>query len=136
MKKLDLPRISERVRGFTLPDDGVMYVFDYDEVFRVSLGSPPSVEVLPDNPYEFEATQPEYFGVSEREPIRQSGAVSLTYKFDPSANFQSIAVSTQGTIETIEFRTLSGDWFVATFSECGKYLVVAEPYLVEVWSLA
>lgn len=136
MKKLDLPRISERIRGFTLPDNGVMYVFDYDEVFRVSLGCPPSVEVLPDNPYDFEATRPEYFGVSDREPIRQSGPVSLTYTFDPSANCQSISVSTHQTTETIEFRTLSGDWFVATLSECGKYLVVAEPYLVEVWSLA
>lgn len=136
MKKLDLPRISERIRGFTLPHDGVMHVFDYDEVFRVSLGNPPSVEVLPDNPYEFEANRTESFGVSEREPIRQTGPFSLTYKFDPRANFQSITVSAHGTIETIEFRTLSGDWFVATLSVCGKYLVVGEPYLIEVWSLA
>jgi hypothetical protein len=135
MRKIDLPRISERIRGFTLTEDGIMYVFDYDEVFRVSLEGAPSIEVLPDNPYEFEASRPDSFGVSERDPILSFGHVSLKYNFDPSANSQCITVTANGTVETIEFRTLSGDWFAATLSAEGKYLVGAEPYLIEVWSL-
>lgn len=112
-----------------------MYVFDYDEVFRVSLESPPSVELLPDNPYEFEASRPDSFGVSARDPILQFGPVSLKYEFDPRASSQNITVTNNGSVETMEFRTLSGDWFAATLSEGGEYLVVAEPYLIEVWSL-
>ena len=53
MKKIELPRISGRIRGFTLPADGAMYVFDYDEVFHVNLHHP-SVEVLTITPAAFE----------------------------------------------------------------------------------
>lgn len=135
MKKLALPRISERIRGFTLPVEGEMYVFDYDEVFRISLQSPPSLEVLPDNPYDFEARHPDAFGVSDREPILCSGSVGLSYEFDPRANFQTVTVTNNEAVEVVEFRTLSGDWFVATLSDRGQYLVVAEPYLLELWAL-
>lgn len=41
-----------------------MYVFDYDEVFRVSLRHP-SVKVLALTPNAFEAEHPQYLGVSD-----------------------------------------------------------------------
>ena len=135
MYKLNLPRISERIRGFTPPEDGVMFVFDYDEVFRITLGDPPSVETLRDNPYEFESNHPDHFGVSDKEPILESGSFKLSYQFDSRSNFQNITVESLEKAESIQFRTLSGDWFIATFSPCQKYLLIAEPYLIEVYSL-
>ena len=135
MRKIELPRISERIRGFTLPVDGRMNVFDYDEVFQVNLGEPVTVEVLPDNPYEFEEKTADYFGVSDREPIRTAGQTKVSYNFEPSAPSVSISVDTTQGIQHIEFRTLSGDWFVATLTPRGDFLILAEPYLLEVYAL-
>lgn len=135
MQKLNLPRISERIRGFTLPEDGVMFVFDYDEVFRINLENTPFVETLCENPYEFETNHPEHFGVSDREPILESGSFKLHYQFEPSDNFQAITLESSEKSQSIQFQTLSGDWFMATFSPCQKYLLIAEPYLFEVYLL-
>lgn len=134
MKKIELPRISERIRGFTLPADGVMHVFDYDEVFRVSLRHP-SVQVLSLNPDTFEAEHPRYLGVSENPPLLDVDETSVAYSFDPRADAQSVEVLSAGQRHEILFRTFSGDWFVATLSVDGCYLIVAEPYLLEVYSL-
>jgi hypothetical protein len=136
MYKLNLPYLSERIRGFTLSDDGVMCVFDYDEVFRIKLSdSFLAVEVLDDNPYDFEEQNLDFFGVSDRKPICQLGDFKLSYQFNPYADFQDVILQSPEQCETQRFRTFSGDWFVATFSPCGKYLVMAEPYLIEVYLL-
>lgn len=135
MRKIELPRISERIRGFTLPFEGKMNVFDYDEVYQVNLVAPVTVEVLADNPYEFEAKTADYFGVSDREPIRIAGQTRVSYKFDPHASSVSVVVEMAQRTQHINFQTLSGDWFVATLTPCGDFLVLAEPYLLEIYAL-
>jgi hypothetical protein len=135
MKKIELPRISERIRGFTLPANGVMQVFDYDEVFQVNLRNP-SVEVLALTPDAFEAEHPRCLGVSELSPLLVVDETSVSYSFDPRADAQTVEVLSVGQRHEISFRTLSGDWFVATLSADGRYLVLAEPYLLEVYFLA
>jgi len=134
MKKLELPRISERIRGFTLPTDGMMYVFDYDEVFRVNLNHA-ALEVLALNPYDFETRHPSYLGISENQPLLDVNGISIRYSFNPSADAQSVSVLMAGLRQEITFRTFSGDWFVATLSADGSHLIIAEPYLLEVYSL-
>lgn len=135
MRKLPLPRISERIRGFTLPESGSFFVFDYDEVFRVTLGDEPSVEVLDENPYDFEDKVPGYFGVSERAPILERESIRVSYDFDPKLSAQDVLIESPLAKETLSFRTFSGDWFVATLSEGAEFLFIAEPYLIEVYSL-
>ena len=135
MHKLELPRISERIRGFTLPAEGKMNVFDYDEVFQLNLGDQITVEVLTENPYDFEERTPEYFGVSDREPIRTTETAKVSYNFDPRASSVMVAVESDQGTHHIEFQTLSGDWFVATLTPRGDFLVLAEPYLLEVYAL-
>jgi hypothetical protein len=134
MRKLQLPPISERIRGFTIPESGSMYVSDYDEIHKVTLSDPPTVEWIEGNPYEFEET-PNYLGVTAGSPILNAGGFTLSYEFDPKADVQDVVVTSPTQTETISFRTLSGDWFVATFSADAKYLVVAEPYVIEVYLL-
>jgi hypothetical protein len=112
-----------------------MNVFDYDEAFQINLGDQVTVDVLPENSYDFEARTPDYFGVSDREPIRTTETAKVSYDFDPAASSVKVEVeSAQGT-HHIDFRTLSGDWFVATLTPRGDFLVLAEPYLIEVYAL-
>src|SRR5262245_40008677 len=95
MKKIELPRISERIRGFTLPTDGVMQVFDYDEVFRVSLRHA-SVEVLALNPNAFEGEHPGYLGASENPPLLDVAGTSVSYSFNPRADTQQVELLSNG----------------------------------------
>lgn len=134
MRKLELPRIAERIRGFTIPESGVMFVSDYDEIHKVDLSEPPKIEWIEGNPYSLE-DRPNCLGVTDVAPILQAGHFKLSYNFDPKANNQDVTLASAEGKKVIPFRTLSGDWFVATLSADGKYLVIAEPYLIEVYQL-
>jgi hypothetical protein len=133
MHQVAIPKISERIRGFTPPKNGVFHVFDYDEVFRVELEGSPKVEVLDKNPYDFEAECGEYYGVSEKSAVLSQAGYRVTYNFDPAANEIAVSVAGPNGKEVIDFPTLSGDWFVATIEENGKYLFIAEPYQLNVY---
>lgn len=134
MQKVNLPKISERIRGFTLPENGVFYVFDYDEVFRISLGATANVEITGENPYDFEERCGSYYGVSDKEPILSCRDANLRYSFDPSKNSQTVHIHTGHGEEILNFPSLSGDWFVATLTADGTYLFIAEPYLIEAYA--
>ena len=112
-----------------------MNVFDYGEVFRVNLIDPVTIEVLLESPCDFEARTTHYFGISDREPIRAAGTVKISYGFDPKASSVRVAIESTQNTQYIDFRTLSGDWFVATLTPCGEFLVMAEPYLIEAYAL-
>jgi len=134
MKKIDLPRFSERIRGITLPVDGVMHAFDYDEVFKIDL-SDVSVEVLDEDPYAFADAHAGFLGVSGNEPLLSVGNSMVSYAFDPTGDSQTVHFVSQGQPNDMEFRTLSGDWFFASLTADESYLVIAEPYLLEVYRL-
>ena len=134
MKRIPLPRISERIRGFTLPENGVLHVFDYDEVFKVDLRRG-SVDVLAVDPVAFESEHPESLGVSEKPPLLKTDRAAITYTFDPSADSQTVRLVIGGQSYDIPFRTLSGDWFVATLTADEQYLVIAEPYGLDAYEL-
>ena len=135
MKKISLPRTSERIRGLTLPENGLMYVCDYDEVFKVIIGDNSKAEVLNDNPYEFLESLSHALGVPEGEPILEFNGNSISYKFNSISDFVIVNCKINGQKSSIEFRILSGDWFVASFSKCGEYLILAEPYGIELYEL-
>lgn len=133
MKQVELPRTTERIRGVTLPKDGFMYVCDYDEVFKVVVGSLSEPEILDDDPYEFLEKLPHSLGVSNHSPILESNGNFISYQFDPNSDFIAVSYEILGVKGELEFRTFSGDWFAASFSECGKYLMLAEPYGFELY---
>ena len=152
MIKLDIPRTSERIRGITLPEDGAMYVADYDEVFKITLNENATVETLDNNPYEFLESQEHFLGIGEHKPITKCNGNKVTYTFLPPVEYGTlkhklrnifglnkdyITVKYHISNKTgkIKFRALSGDWFVASFSKDGNYLVIAEPYDFEVYKI-
>jgi len=136
MKKITLPYTSERIRGVTLPENGLLYVCDYDEVFKVIIGSESEPEILDDDPYDFLDALPHSLGVSQNPPILESSGNSISYDFDPRSDFVTVKCKISGTQSDIEFRTLSGDWFAASFSQCGKYIILAEPYSFDLYEVA
>ncbi|GAA0829021.1 hypothetical protein [Cupriavidus pauculus] len=134
MKRIELPRISERIRGFTLPVGNVLHVFDYDEVFRIDLQKH-SVEVLALDPYAFDAEHPEALGVSENQPLLRTGSFEISYSFAPDKSSQTVKVIAKNEIHELSFPTLSGDWFIATLTADERYLLMAEPYLLAIYAL-
>lgn len=131
LQKLSIPKFTERLYGFTIPNDGKIYACDHDESFDITLEQSPVVEILDDNPYEFIASFENSLGVPGGVPIHQLNETELSYFFDGRDDFVNVTVRHGSQIKEISFRTLSGDWFVGTISKCGKYLVLAEPYLFE-----
>ncbi|MBE9064429.1 hypothetical protein [cf. Phormidesmis sp. LEGE 11477] len=136
MRKLELPRIfSERIRGLSIPSDGVFFVCDYDEVLEVKIREQIEVEVTEHDTYEFLASLPKSLGLNERGAIHRRGENSISYTFVPTEDYATVSYCVFGQHDELRFRTLSGDWFGASFSECGKYLVLAEPYDIEIYEL-
>ena len=64
-------------------------------------------------------------------PLHRLGQTSISYSFDRKPGHVEVTVRRGDRDETISFRTLSGDWFAGTLSTCGRFLVLAEPYLLE-----
>lgn len=134
MRKITLPYICDRMRGFTLPIDGGMLIHDNDEIFRVELAEPVTVASVPGDPYEHEE-QAVVFGITLRPPLLEFGSTSVSYAFSPLADKQVVRVTVGNAQEIIRFASLSGDWFVATLTSNASHLVIAEPYLLEVYDL-
>ena len=130
-RKLVIPEFTERLYGFTIPEAEKIYAVDHDESFEITLSSSPEVEVLEDNPYEFIASFENALGVPDGVPIHKVNEIEISYNFDGKNDFVKVAVRRGNQSEETSFRTFSGDWFVGTLSKCGKYLVLAEPYLLE-----
>jgi hypothetical protein len=135
-QKLPLPTFTERLYGFTIPHAGIIYACDHDESFRISLNGVPRVEVLDSKPYDFIASFDNALGIPGGTPLLRFNHVEVDYHFDGRPGTVTISVRHGDQTENVNFRTLSGDWFVATLSTCGKYLVLADPYLFECFEFA
>lgn len=142
MEKLDIskPAESDRIIGFTIPRNGNFYVCDHDEVWSVEIAEPPRIEVTDYAPYEFVGQSRDFVGLvfeglSENRPLMQAGGNEISWNFDPKADFVTVKCKVGGRAEEVKFRTFSGDWFTASLSDDGKYLVLADPYLLEAYKL-
>jgi hypothetical protein len=141
MRKLDLNGFhSDRIIGFTIPRGGTFHICDHDEVWRVRIGAVAEAELTDDAPYEFIAANRDFLGLvmhgmSANTPIHEVDRSRLAYDFDPKSDAVTVRCVTSGAQQDISFRTFSGDWFAASFSDDGKHLVLAEPYDLAVYSL-
>jgi hypothetical protein len=137
MKKLDLTIPSERIIGFTIPRDGRFYVLDHNEAWEIKIGPPLEIEETDIEPNGFVAKRDDFVGWGDERnpPILVHGETAVSYEFDPRQDHVTVSYSTGESSGEIEFRTLSGDWFSASLSADGSYLVLAEPYAVELYSV-
>lgn len=136
LRKLPMPIFTERLYGFTIPNAGKIYACDHDESFEITLADVPSVEVLEHRPYDFIAGFENALGIPGGTPLQRLGDTEVAYQFDGRQRFVTVSVQRGNQKESVSFRTFSGDWFVGTLSTCGRYLVLAEPYLFECYEFA
>lgn len=128
MKKIKLPCTSERIIGVSLPIKGVFYVCDHDEVHEVTLSPNVSVRVLNNDPFEMLESLPLKLSLYEDKPLISINENSISYTFEPTKDYVDVNYIINGETGNIRFGILSGDWFSASFSNCGNYLMLAEPY--------
>jgi hypothetical protein len=143
MKKLDItPALQqmERFIGVTIPRSGKFSVCDHDEVVRITIDGSVAPEVSDEHPYKFVENNSDFLGIvfdglPENQPILRVGSTAISYKFDPKQDFARVECDVAGKRGALEFRTFSGDWFVASLSEDGRHLVLAEPYEVALYEV-
>lgn len=138
MKQIELKIPSERIIGFTIPREGLFHVCDHDEVWEIRIGPPPSVEITDHASYEFANAHADFVGWGQENgrELKKVGSTEIDYEFDPPQDFQHIECRIAGQVERLKFRTFSGDWFSASLSADGRFLVLAEPYRLELYDLA
>ena len=134
LRRIPIEPFSERMFGFTVPNNGVFFAVDHDEAFKIDLKASPQVEVLEDSPYAFIDSFDNALGVPGGQPLLAHGEKTVSYDFDGHDDYVEVFVRRGREEAKLRFRTLSGDWFVATLSTCGTHLVLAEPYLLEVYA--
>lgn len=136
MQRLDLNGFrSDRILGFTVPRNGVFQICDHDEVWRVVIGASAEADVTDDAPYEFSQQSPDFIPEGSNRPLLQAGQARLDYKFKRGDDFATVRYSSPITSGEIKFRTFSGDWFVASLSDDGRHLILAEPYDLAIYAL-
>lgn len=143
MRKLDIrPALQqmERFIGITIPRNGKFFVCDHDEVVQITIDGSVAPEVSEEHPYKFVENNPDFIGIvfddlTKNEPILRVGTTGISYKFDPRQDFVQVEYDIAGKRGALDFRTFSGDWFVASLAEDGTHLVLAEPYEVALYEV-
>ena len=136
MDELELSIPSERLIGFTVPENNRFLVCDHEEVWRVVVGLSVGVEQTDYAPYEI-AERHDFvgWGKADAVPILSFGQRAVSYDFDRSASAAKVLFSDGTTEKKIEFPTFSGDWFGASLSREGRLLVLAEPYRIGLYRM-
>ena len=143
MRKLNfsIPEESERIIGFTIPRNGSFHICDHDNVWNITIGLSPTVEVTDHDPYKFAEQNTDFLGVvfeglKPNEPLMQAGESHIGCDFDRKNDFVTVSYEVDGRAGQIEFRTFSGDWFSASLSDDGRHLILAGPYEIALYEIS
>jgi hypothetical protein len=138
LTRLQVPWFAERLLGITVPEAGRMYACSYEGVHELALADP--VLVTTDDThaedYDFLGSKGQTLGLHGGTPVLQAAGSAIAYSFDPEAASQSIHIRRGSWASRVEFPTDSGDWFYASLSTCGTFLVMAEPYRLHVYHVS
>ena len=138
IEPIRLPWIAERFLGITVPESGRLSACSYEGLHTIDLSRLP-VGVETDATGREDLDRLGAFGAvlggSGGEPLLRVGTTQIRYRFDPGAPRQRVFLRRVGEVHEVPFVTLSGDWFHATLSRCGTYLVLAEPSGIEAYRI-
>jgi len=136
LEELPLKIPSERLIGFTAPARGRFFVCDHDEVWMVDLKDKAELVEIDDAPYKFVEGRSDFvgWGLNDKE-VKEVGDTGIQYEFHPSRDFVVVHYWIGAKSGEINFRISSGDWFAASLSDDGKFLVLAEPYALAIFAM-
>jgi hypothetical protein len=138
LTRLQVPLFAERLLGITIPEAGRMYACSYEGIHELALTD--LVRVTTDKAhaedYDFLQSKGRALGLHGGTPLLEVAGLAISYSFDPDAASQSIHIRRGSWASRVEFPTDSGDWFHASLSTCGAFLVMAEPYRLEVYHVS
>lgn len=137
---LSIPPESDRIIGITIPDAEAFYVCDHDQVWKATLGETPTYELTELEPYPLAKSRADFLGLvfaghQANSPLHRLGPNQIEYTFDPYEGTVDVKYRFGEECGTIEFPTFSGDWFAASFSVDGRYLILAEPYEISLYAI-
>jgi len=140
MKKVECQIPTERIIGVTIPEDGKFYVCDYDEVFEAVIGEQVSFKVTDFEPNEFAYESSTFIGLNlagkvANTPILSIDDNKITPSFKTGDDYAEIDYDIKKEQGTLKFQTFSSDWFCVSFSKCGQFIILAEPYAIDVYAI-
>ncbi|MHC2330990.1 hypothetical protein [Bradyrhizobium sp. USDA 4454] len=138
MKRINLPFISDRYIGFTIPEGGTYYICDHDAVWLITLAPELIVHETDINPYNFVEGRRDFLGLvfdglEANAPLLRVGQNTIAYVFDPEADKVVVKYVVAGQGGEIEFPIFSQYWFSASFSDDGRHLILAEPDSIAIY---
>ncbi len=133
MKQLKIEPFTDRIIGLTLPENGEMYICDHNEVYLLRLENM-EASITGADPYVFTEDH-RTLGLSDDPPVKDLNDMHISYDFDPDEDEVEVTISSGNGIDVIRFETFSGDWFFASFSPCGEFCVIAEPYGFDIYEV-
>jgi hypothetical protein len=143
MRKLafSTPPEAERIIGFTIPQAGAFYICDHDEVWHATLDPSPTTVLTDHAPYAFVDGRTDFLGLvfkglPTNTPLLRVGQSEIAFDVKPKNDFVIVDYLAAGARGQIRFTTFSGDWFAASLSDDGRYLVMADPYDLAVYAVS
>lgn len=140
MREIAFNLPCERVRGISIPQNNTFFILGYDEVYKATIRKKVRTKRTHFDSNEDLAMVDSFKELSftnrdPNAPIVSNNNNRISYNFDPADDSVEVICNISGEIRKIDFPTFSGDWFCATFSEDGKYMVLAEPYKIAVYDV-
>ena len=135
MQQLPLNVPFQRLMGFTIPRNDEFLMCDHNECWSVRLGMVPEVSEIDGSPYDL-ASRPDFVGAgAHRNGLLQAGGVEIDYLFDPNEASVEVRYRSGEKAGSVSFRMISGDWFAASLSEDGAYVLLAEPDVLHAFAV-
>ncbi len=136
-RQLAIPRICERVIGFSVPQDDTVLVISYEGMHLIRLSPQVTVETDPEyREYDlydevsgvcrYRGREWDIIGLFPGRPIL-AGREGEELVLDADAETLSVVKGGQ-VVWRSRYENFSGDWAAATFSPDGRYIVLGCPY--------
>jgi len=132
-EEIGLPYIFERMRNFSIPVDDQILIESYEGMHLLELLPVPRITIYDEDHFEPGWKKFEMVSLDEyAEPFLLNARDELL-SLDLEQEVLTVRSPDGSVIQEIKFNDLSGDWGVATYSVCGKWLVIGVPYNLYVY---
>ena len=136
MQKIKLPKICERIIGVTLPKNDIVHIVGYDKYVELDLSSGSIVKESESDAENTDklAANGQCIGLNWDDVLHDVFNYRLKCNFRQSEDTQTVCLMENGlVVQNILAQSLSGDWFKYSFDIDGKYIIICDPYDLEIY---